>query len=126
LLETVVLPPQLAVLLLEPTKTLFQIREAIHVVHPTRPTFPRTEILGSRSRQAVSWTRARENRLGAWRANGWRCPLRSAIERGGANQIHRILDGAALLDEIRHVDQGGHANFRGATFRTYLPDTDRW
>jgi hypothetical protein len=31
-----------------------------------------------------------------------------------------------ILDGIRHVDEAGRINFRGAAFRTYLPDRDRW
>ncbi len=53
-------------------------------------------------------------------------PEASTVGRRAILNVHRILDGAALFDEIRHVDQGGHVNFRGATFRTYIPNRDRW
>ena len=32
----------------------------------------------------------------------------------------------ALLDEIRHLDDSGQVNFRGASFRTYVLENDRW
>lgn len=53
-------------------------------------------------------------------------PEGSTVGRRATLNVRRILDGAALLDEIRHLDQAGQVNFRGATFRTYLPDRDRW
>jgi hypothetical protein len=64
--------------------------------------------------------------LGEWEIAMLTMPEGSTVGRRAILNVHRILDGAALLDEIRHVDQGGHVNFRGATFRTYLPDRDRW
>ena len=64
--------------------------------------------------------------LGEWEIAMLTMPEESTVGRRAILNVHRILDGAALLDEIRHVDQGGHVNFRGATFRTYLPDRDRW
>jgi hypothetical protein len=32
----------------------------------------------------------------------------------------------ALFDEIRHLDEAGQVNFRGASFRTYVPESDAW
>src|SRR3989304_4261445 len=64
--------------------------------------------------------------LGEWEIAMLTMPEGSTVGHRAILNVHRILDGAALLDEIRHVDQGGHVNFRGATFRTYLPDRDRW
>jgi hypothetical protein len=64
--------------------------------------------------------------LGDWELTFLAMPEGSTVGRRATLNVHRILDGAALLDEIRHVDQAGEINFRGATFRTYLPDKDRW
>lgn len=64
--------------------------------------------------------------LGEWELAMLTMPEGSTVGRRATLNVRRILDGAALLDEIRHVDQAGQVNFRGATFRTYLPDRDRW
>jgi len=64
--------------------------------------------------------------LGEWEIAMLTMPEGSTVGRRATLKVHRILDGAALLDEIRHVDQARQVNFRGATFRTYLPDRDRW
>jgi hypothetical protein len=64
--------------------------------------------------------------LGEWEIAMLTMPEGSTVGRRAISNVHSILDGAALLDEIRHVDQHGHVNFRGASFRTYLPDRDRW
>jgi hypothetical protein len=64
--------------------------------------------------------------LGEWEIAMLVMPEESTVGRHAISNAHRILDGAALLDEIRHIDEGGHVNFRGASFRTYLPDRDRW
>ena len=64
--------------------------------------------------------------LGEWDIAMLTMPEGSTVGRRATLNVHRILDGAALLDEIRHVDDAGQVNFRGATFRTYLPDKDRW
>jgi hypothetical protein len=53
-------------------------------------------------------------------------PDGSTVGRRAILSVLRILDGAALLDQIRHIDEAGQVNFRGATFRTYLRDRDRW
>jgi hypothetical protein len=64
--------------------------------------------------------------LGEWEIAMLVLPEGSIVGRRAILKVRRILDGTALLDEIRHVDQSGHVNFRGASFRTYLPDRDRW
>ncbi len=64
--------------------------------------------------------------LGDWEIAMLTMPEGSTVGRRATLNVHRILDGATLLDEIRHVDHAGQVNFRGATFRTYLPDSDRW
>ena len=64
--------------------------------------------------------------LGEWEITMLVMPEGSTVGRRATLIVRRILDGAAILDEIRHVDQEGKVNFRGATFRTYLPDRDRW
>lgn len=64
--------------------------------------------------------------LGDWDVEMLAMPEGSTVGRRANLNVRRILDGAALLDEIRHVDETGEVNFRGATFRTYLLDSDRW
>lgn len=64
--------------------------------------------------------------LGAWDIRMLAMPEGSEVGRRAVSQVHRILDGTALLDEIRHIDEAGRINFRGASFRTYIPDTDAW
>jgi hypothetical protein len=64
--------------------------------------------------------------LGDWQVAMLTMPEGSTVGRRATLNVHRILDGAALLDEIRHIDEAGQINFRGATFRTYLRDKDRW
>jgi hypothetical protein len=64
--------------------------------------------------------------LGDWDVTMLAMPAGSTVGRRATLSVQRILDGAALLDQIRHVDNAGQVNFRGATFRTYLPDRDRW
>lgn len=64
--------------------------------------------------------------LGEWDLVMLDIPEGSTVGRRATLNVHHILDGAALLDEIRHVDEAGQVNFRGAAFRTYLPDRDRW
>ena len=53
-------------------------------------------------------------------------PEGTTVGRRANSQVHRILDGNALFDEIRHIDEAGQVNFRGASFRTYVPDSDAW
>ena len=64
--------------------------------------------------------------VGEWDVDMTAIPPGSSVGRRATLTVRPILDGAALLDEIRHVDLGGQVNFRGATFRTYLPDRDLW
>lgn len=64
--------------------------------------------------------------LGEWEIAMLTMPEGSTVGRRATLRVQRILDGTAILDEIRHVDQAGQVNFRGATFRSYLPETDRW
>lgn len=64
--------------------------------------------------------------LGEWDIAMLTMPEGSTVGRRATLSVRRILDGAALLDEIRHIDETGQINFRGATFRTYLPVVDRW
>ena len=64
--------------------------------------------------------------LGDWELDMTVLPPGSPVGRRATLGVRRILDGAAILDEIRHLDGEGRVNFRGATFRTYLPERDRW
>ena len=64
--------------------------------------------------------------LGEWDLAMLVMPEGSTVGRRATSQVHRILDGTALLDEIRHLDEAGKINFRGASFRTYVPSTDAW
>jgi len=64
--------------------------------------------------------------LGEWEIEMLVMPQETSAGRHAISSVRRILDGAALLDEIRHVDESGQVNFRGASFRTYIPDSDRW
>lgn len=64
--------------------------------------------------------------LGEWEIAMLVMPEGTTVGRRAISHVHRILDGAALLDEIRHLDEAGQVNFRGASFRTYVPDRDAW
>jgi hypothetical protein len=64
--------------------------------------------------------------LGEWDVLMLTLPESSTVGRRATLKVRPILDGTALLDEIRHIDETGGVNFRGATFRTYLRDRDRW
>jgi hypothetical protein len=64
--------------------------------------------------------------LGEWEIEMLVMPEGTTVGRRARSQVHRILDGTALFDEIRHLDQTGHVNFWGASFRTYVPDRDAW
>jgi hypothetical protein len=64
--------------------------------------------------------------LGEWEIEMLVMPEGARAGRRAVSQVHRILDGAALFDEIRHLDESGEVNFRGASFRTYVPESDRW
>jgi hypothetical protein len=64
--------------------------------------------------------------LGEWEIAMLVMPEGTTVGRRAKSQVHRILDGTALFDEIRHLDEAGQVNFRGASFRTYVPDSDAW
>lgn len=64
--------------------------------------------------------------LGGWEIAMLVMPEGTTVGRRAISQVHRILDGTALFDEIRHLDEAGQVNFRGASFRTYVPDSDVW
>jgi hypothetical protein len=64
--------------------------------------------------------------LGEWEITMLVMPERTTVGRRAISQVHRILDGTALFDEIRHLGEAGQVNFRGASFRTYVPDSDAW
>lgn len=63
---------------------------------------------------------------GEWDIEMLVMPQGTSAGRRAMSRVNRILDGTALLDEIRHLDDSGQVNFRGASFRTYIPETDRW
>jgi hypothetical protein len=64
--------------------------------------------------------------LGEWDMEMLVMPEGATAGRRAISRVYRILDGTALLDEIRHLDDQGQVNFRGASFRTYVPATDGW
>ncbi|MBI2404542.1 MAG: hypothetical protein HYV20_17745 [Gemmatimonadetes bacterium] len=64
--------------------------------------------------------------LGEWEIAMLVMPEGTTVGRRAKSQVHRILDGTALFDEIRHLDEAGQVNFRGASFRTYVPESDAW
>lgn len=64
--------------------------------------------------------------LGEWEITMLVMPEGTTVGRHARSQVHWILDGTALFDEIRHLDEAGQVNFRGASFRTYIPDSDAW
>jgi hypothetical protein len=64
--------------------------------------------------------------LGEWEIAMLVMPEGTTVGRRAKSQVRRILDGTALFDEIRHLDEAGQVNFRGASFRTYVPDSDAW
>jgi hypothetical protein len=64
--------------------------------------------------------------LGEWDLEFAVLPAGSTVGRRATLDARRILDGEAIFDEIRHVDEAGRVNFRGAAFRTYLAEMDRW
>ena len=64
--------------------------------------------------------------LGEWEIAMLVMPEGTKVGRRAISQVHRILDGTALFDEIRHLDEAQQVNFRGASFRTYVPDSDVW
>jgi hypothetical protein len=64
--------------------------------------------------------------LGEWDIAMLVMPEGSTVGRRATSHVRPILDGTALLDEIRHLDEAGQANFWGASFRTYVPGADAW
>lgn len=64
--------------------------------------------------------------LGDWDIEMLVLPEGATVGRRAVSKVRRILDGTALFDEIRHMDEAGEVNFRGASFKTYVPDSDRW
>lgn len=48
-----------------------------------------------------------------------------AISRA-TSKAYAILDGAAIFDEWRSLDEDGNVVFRGASYRTYLPRQNKW
>lgn len=65
--------------------------------------------------------------LGDWDIDMEVVPQGAPIGRRATMRAYRFLDGSAILDEWRHFDQlGDEVVFRGAGFRTFVPDTDRW
>jgi hypothetical protein len=64
--------------------------------------------------------------IGEWSVEFDRLPEGARVGRRALATVDRFLDDTAILDQWRHVDESGTVNFRGATFRTYLPDKDLW
>jgi hypothetical protein len=64
--------------------------------------------------------------LGEWDIEFDRLPEGAMAGRRATVHSEWILDHTAIFDEIRHLDEAGTVNFRGATFRTYVPDQDFW
>jgi hypothetical protein len=51
--------------------------------------------------------------LGEWDITVLVMPEGSTVGRRAKSQVHRILDGTALLDEIRHLDEAGAGQLPG-------------
>jgi len=64
--------------------------------------------------------------LGEWEIDMLVLPEGATVGRHAVSSVRSILGGAALFDEIRHLDENGAVNFQGASFRTYVPDADHW
>lgn len=64
--------------------------------------------------------------IGEWSVEFQRLPEGAKVGRRAIVKADWFLDGTAILDQWRHLDESGAVNFRGATFRTYLPDKDLW
>jgi len=64
--------------------------------------------------------------IGAWSVEFDLLPEGAQVGRHAAVTVDWLLDSTAILDQWRHLDESGAVNFRGATFRTYLPDKDLW
>jgi len=65
--------------------------------------------------------------LGDWDVEMQVLPQGATIGRRATLRASRFLDGTAILDELRHLDQAGeHIVFRGSAFRTFVPETGHW
>jgi len=64
--------------------------------------------------------------IGDWSVEFGLLPEGAQVGRRAAVTVDWFLDHTAMLDQWRHLDESGAVNFRGATFRTYLPDRDLW
>lgn len=64
--------------------------------------------------------------IGDWNVEFQRLPEGAKVGHRAVAKVDWFLDGTAILDEWRHLDDSGAVNFRGATFRTYLPDKNVW
>ncbi len=64
--------------------------------------------------------------IGNWDVEFQRLPEGAKAGRRAIVTVNRFLDSTAILDEWRHTDEKGLVNFRGATFRTYIPHKDLW
>ena len=64
--------------------------------------------------------------IGDWSVDFSLLPEGAQAGRRAVVTVERFLDHTAILDQWRHLDESGGVNFRGATFRTYLPDKDLW
>jgi hypothetical protein len=51
--------------------------------------------------------------IGEWDIAMLVMPEGSTVGRRAKSQVHRILDGTALLDEIRHLDEAGAGQLPG-------------
>jgi hypothetical protein len=50
--------------------------------------------------------------LGEWEIAMLARPEGTPVGRRATSQVHRILDGTALFDEIRHLDEAGQLSGR--------------
>jgi hypothetical protein len=64
--------------------------------------------------------------IGDWDVDFVLLPEGAQVGRRALVTVDWFLDHTAVLDQWRHLDESGAVNFRGATFRTYLPDKDLW
>lgn len=64
--------------------------------------------------------------IGIWRADFHLLPEGATVGKVAIVTVDRFLDETAILDQWRHVDGDGKTNYRGATFRSYLPDRGVW
>lgn len=64
--------------------------------------------------------------IGHWGVEFDLLPEGAPVGRRAIVTVDWLLDRTAILDQWRHLDESGAVNFRGATFRTYLPDKDLW